>query len=192
MIPTLEKKYVKSKIATLNDSLRGESPSTADIIQHIAAVENDPEFQLDPEFPPSLDWFNTISPLSFSNQLQGKIVVLDFFTYCCVNCMHILGDLATLESRHPVEEGVAVIGVHSAKFGNEKVSDNIRNAIDRCVIWILGRMDTGSHGYWILGHMDTGSHGYWVAWILGRMDTGSWVLGHMDTGSWVLGHGYIL
>lgn len=133
MIPTLEKKYVKSKIATLNDSLRGDSPSPA-ILQHIAAVENDPEFQLDPEFPPSLDWFNTISPLSFSNQLQGKIVVLDFFTYCCVNCMHILGDLATLENRHPVEEGVVVIGVHSAKFGNEKVSDNIRNAINRCAL----------------------------------------------------------
>lgn len=134
--PTLEKKYVKSKITNLSTSLKEASSISqreAEIRNHIAAVENDQEFQFDPEFPPSLDWFNTPSPLSFSEQLQGKIVVLDFFTYCCINCMHILPDLESLERRHPVEEGVVVVGIHSAKFGNEKVSNNIRNAINRCV-----------------------------------------------------------
>lgn len=133
-VPTLERKYVKAKIANLNSSL-GEASSVsqkeAAIVEHIKAVENDSQFCIDPEFPPSLDWFNTPSPLSFSGQLQGKIVVLDFFTYCCINCMHILPDLEALETRHPVKDGVLVIGVHSAKFGNEKVSDNIRNAINR-------------------------------------------------------------
>lgn len=135
-IPTLEKKYVKSKITSFNSSLGEASSRTekeAEIRKHIERVENDSEFLLDPEFPPSLDWFNTPSPLSFSGQLEGKLVVLDFFTYCCINCMHVLPDLETLEQRHPVEEGVVVVGVHSAKFGNEKVSDSIQNAINRCV-----------------------------------------------------------
>ena len=133
-IPPLEKKYVKNIIAKLNSGLgeaEGLPQKKALVEQHIAAVENDPLFHVDPEFPSSLDWFNTGTPLSFSGQLQGKIVVLDFFTYCCINCIHVLPDLETLEMRHPIQEGVVVVGVHSAKFGNEKVSDNIRNAINR-------------------------------------------------------------
>lgn len=134
-IPTLEKKYVKTKVADLRSSLQEASSQKEEIRKHISAVETDPEFlHLEPDFPPSLDWFNTHSPLSFSEQLQGKIVVLDFFTYCCINCIHVLPQLERLERRHPVEEGVVVVGVHSAKFGNEKVSDNIRNAINRYVL----------------------------------------------------------
>ena len=135
-IPPLERKYVKTKIANLNAGMmmaETESLKHEEILQHIKSVENDPQFQLDPEFPDGLDWFNS-SPLSFSRQLRGKMVVMDFFTYCCINCMHILPDLERLEERYPVDSGgVVVVGVHSAKFGNEKVSENIRNAIERCV-----------------------------------------------------------
>ncbi len=135
-IPILEKKYVKTSIANLKNSIE-RAPCLSDkeavIAEHIAAAENDPQFHTDPEFPPSLDWFNTSLPLSFSGHLKGKLVVLDFFTYCCINCMHVLPDLETLERRYPPEEGVVVVGVHSAKFGNEKGSDNIQNAIKRCV-----------------------------------------------------------
>ena len=129
----LEKKYVKTKIANLNASLQLAEDTTEkqdEIVRHIKAVENDPVFQLDPEFPSGLEWFNS-GPLSFQKELQGKIVVLDFFTYCCINCMHILPDLAKLEEKYSDKEGVVVVGVHSAKFNNEKVSDNIRNAIMR-------------------------------------------------------------
>ncbi|XP_071502157.1 NHL repeat-containing protein 2-like [Diadema antillarum] len=83
------------------------------------------------EFPKDLEWFNTSGPLSFKSHLHGKVVVLDFFTYCCINCMHILPDLEALEKEYPVESGIVVIGVHSAKFENEKVSTNIKNAIMR-------------------------------------------------------------
>ena len=43
------------------------------------------------------------SPLSLASELSGKVVVLDFFTYCCINCMHILPDLHRLEEKHSVE-----------------------------------------------------------------------------------------
>ena len=73
-----------------------------------------------------LDWLNVASPLQFGGgeggSLKGKVVVLDFFTYCCVNCLHVLPDLHRLEQRHSLRDGLVIVGVHSAKFLNEKVS----------------------------------------------------------------------
>lgn len=45
-----------------------------------------------PEFPAGLEWLNTGRPLKIA-ELRGKIIVVDFWTYCCINCMHILPDL---------------------------------------------------------------------------------------------------
>ena len=129
----LEKKYVKTKIANLNAAIlvsEDGAEKQAEIEKHIKTVKNDPIFQIDPEFPPGLEWFNS-GALSFEKELKGKIVVLDFFTYCCINCMHILPDLAKLEQRYSDKDGVVVIGVHSAKFLNEKLSHNIRSAVAR-------------------------------------------------------------
>lgn len=78
-----------------------------------------------------MDWFNVTEPLSFHDTLKGKVVILDFFTYCCINCMHILPDLKRLEQRYSIEDGLVVIGVHSAKFDNEKDSANILSAVQR-------------------------------------------------------------
>ena len=81
---------------------------------------------------PSLDggeaWLNVGGPLSLKD-LRGKFVVLDFWTYCCINCMHILPELKKLEHAFPNE--VVVIGVHSAKFDNEQDTKNIQEAILR-------------------------------------------------------------
>ena len=51
-----------------------------------------------PEFPEGMQWLNTDKPLRLAD-LRGKVVLLDFWTYCCINCMHILPDLAKLENR---------------------------------------------------------------------------------------------
>lgn len=81
-----------------------------------------------PDFPEGLEWLNTERPLSLRD-LRGKIVMLDFWTYCCINCMHILPDLKRLEKKYPNE--LVIIGVHSAKFVGERDTDNIRQAILR-------------------------------------------------------------
>ncbi|XP_064120457.1 NHL repeat-containing protein 2-like isoform X1 [Macrobrachium nipponense] len=84
------------------------------------------------EFETGLEWFNVSNAMTVNEDLKGRISVLDFFTYCCINCMHILPDLEALEELHPPEKGeVLVVGVHSAKFENERVSANIKAAIDR-------------------------------------------------------------
>lgn len=81
-----------------------------------------------PEFPEGLQWLNTTRPLSL-RELRGKVVVLDFWTYCCINCMHVIPELKKLEKRF--EKELVVIGVHSAKFTAEKDTENIRQAILR-------------------------------------------------------------
>ena len=84
-----------------------------------------------PEFDSNLEWLNCMSPLSFKDQLRGKLCVLDFFTYCCINCMHILPDLEALEHLYSEKDGLVILGVHSAKFENEKSSTNILSAVLR-------------------------------------------------------------
>ncbi len=70
-----------------------------------------------PEFPEGMEWLNTERPLTIP-QLRGKLVLLDFWTYCCINCMHIIPDLKKLEHKYANE--LVVIGVHAAKFTAEK------------------------------------------------------------------------
>lgn len=81
-----------------------------------------------PDFTGAIGWLNVKQPLSLDD-LKGKIVLVDFWTYCCINCMHVIPDLKKLEAKYPKE--LVVIGVHSAKFQNEKEAENIRNAILR-------------------------------------------------------------
>ncbi len=81
-----------------------------------------------PDFPEGLQWLNTDRPLSL-RELRGKVVLLDFWTYCCINCMHILPDLKKLERKYA--DALVVIGVHSAKFFTEQETENIRQAILR-------------------------------------------------------------
>lgn len=77
-----------------------------------------------------LEWFNVAEKLTL-DKLSKKVVVLDFFTYCCINCMHVLPDLEELEKIFKPTDGVVVVGVHSAKFDNEKDSANILSAMIR-------------------------------------------------------------
>jgi thiol-disulfide isomerase/thioredoxin len=81
-----------------------------------------------PELKGGRGWLNTDRPLSLA-ALKGKVVLLDFWTYGCINCMHIIPDLKKLEKKYPNE--LVVIGVHSAKFENEKDTENIRRIVLR-------------------------------------------------------------
>lgn len=81
-----------------------------------------------PEFPEGLDWLNVARPIELAD-LRGKVVLLDFWTYGCINCIHIIPDLKRLELQYPDE--LVIIGVHSAKFSNEGETDNIRSIVAR-------------------------------------------------------------
>jgi DNA-binding beta-propeller fold protein YncE len=93
-----------------------------------AKERDDPNRLRAPELEGGTGWLNTAGPLRLKD-LRGKIVLLDFWTYCCINCMHVLPDLAKLEKKYANE--LVVIGVHSGKFDNERDSEHIRKAILR-------------------------------------------------------------
>ncbi len=81
-----------------------------------------------PELVGGKSWLNTDKPLSVA-ALKGKVILLDFWTYGCINCIHIIPDLKKLETKY--EKNLVVIGVHSAKFENEGETENIRKIILR-------------------------------------------------------------
>jgi DNA-binding beta-propeller fold protein YncE len=81
-----------------------------------------------PELNGGIAWLNTAGPVRMKD-LRGKIVLLDFWTLCCINCIHTLPDLARLEKKYANE--LVVVGVHTAKFDNEKNTESIRKAILR-------------------------------------------------------------
>ena len=63
--------------------------------------------------------------------LKGKFLVVDFWTSCCINCIHVLAELEELELKFKDFPEVAFIGVHSAKFDKEEAAHILRQAIVR-------------------------------------------------------------
>ncbi len=78
--------------------------------------------------PKQLQWLNVERPLTPAD-LRGKVVILDFWTYGCINCIHVAEELRRLEGRFG--NRLAVIGVHSPKFDNEKNLETLRNIVVR-------------------------------------------------------------
>ena len=77
---------------------------------------------------PGLQWFNVAAPLPIAS-LRGRLVILDFWTEGCINCIHIIPILRGIEEKYP--ERVVVIGVHSPKFAEERNAASVQDAIAR-------------------------------------------------------------
>jgi thiol-disulfide isomerase/thioredoxin len=73
-------------------------------------------------------WLNTDGPLSLAD-LRGRFVLADFWTFCCVNCLHVLDELREVEQKYDGE--LVVIGVHSPKFVHEADPDALAAAVER-------------------------------------------------------------
>ena len=74
-------------------------------------------------------WLNTGGRKLRLADLRGKIVVLDFWTFCCINCLHVLDELRPLEDKYA--DVLVIIGVHSPKFEHEKDPDALAAAVER-------------------------------------------------------------
>ena len=81
-----------------------------------------------PELRGAGGWIGTDGPLTLRG-LRGRFVLLDFWTFCCVNCLHVLDELRPLEQRYA--DVLVVIGVHSPKFAHETDHEAVRNAVER-------------------------------------------------------------
>ncbi|MEO8018783.1 MAG: cytochrome c biogenesis protein DipZ [Pseudomonadota bacterium] len=81
-----------------------------------------------PELAGATGWLNS-QPLT-RESLRGKVVVIDFWTYSCINCLRALPYINAWYS-HYKDAGLVIIGVHSPEFAFEKDTDNVRQAIAR-------------------------------------------------------------
>lgn len=69
--------------------------------------------------------------LSLYKELKNKLVVIDFWSCCCINCIHVLEEMNYLEHVFEKRPEIAFIGCHSAKFSNEKELHMLKQAIHR-------------------------------------------------------------
>lgn len=74
-------------------------------------------------------WLNTGGRTVTLADLRGKVVVLDFWTFCCINCLHVLDELRDLEARF--SDVLVVVGVHSPKFVHEADPVALAAAVQR-------------------------------------------------------------
>ncbi|WP_372348001.1 NHL domain-containing thioredoxin family protein [Streptomyces sp. KL116D] len=82
-----------------------------------------------PELVGKGGWLNTGGKEYTLADLRGRIVILDFWTFCCINCLHVLDELRELEEQH--RDTVVIIGVHSPKFVHEAEHAAVVDAVER-------------------------------------------------------------
>ncbi|MCK1794892.1 NHL domain-containing thioredoxin family protein [Streptomyces sp. XM4193] len=74
-------------------------------------------------------WINTGGKELSLAELRGRVVLLDFWTFCCVNCLHVLDELRELEEAH--RDSLVIVGVHSPKFVHEAEPRAVLDAVER-------------------------------------------------------------
>jgi cytochrome c biogenesis protein CcdA/thiol-disulfide isomerase/thioredoxin len=87
-----------------------------------------PDYGTAPSIKPGGDWFNS-EPLTL-RQLRGKVVIVDFWTYSCINCLRTLPHLKAWDDTYR-DKGLVILGVHTPEFAFEHESSNVREAIGR-------------------------------------------------------------
>jgi thiol-disulfide isomerase/thioredoxin len=81
-----------------------------------------------PEFTGIDNWINS-APLSMQ-QLRGKVVLVDFWTFECINCLHVLPYVKSWHQKYK-DQGLVVVGVHTPEFGPERELDSLQAAVRR-------------------------------------------------------------
>ncbi|WP_198117419.1 thioredoxin family protein [Massilia rhizosphaerae] len=84
-----------------------------------------------PEFAGIDHWINS-APLTMQ-QLRGKVVLVDFWTYDCINCQHVLPYVKAWHQQYK-DQGLVVVGVHTPEYGFERNLDNLKAAVQRNAI----------------------------------------------------------
>ena len=128
----LQERIERSSVAERElRALRGEDgPSLADEVQRSSAetLGMGPDA---PELRGIEGWLNTPAgkPVSIAG-LRGKVVIVDFWTYSCINCLRTLPHLRAWDRAYR-DEGLAIVGIHSPEFAFERVPENVRSAVRR-------------------------------------------------------------
>jgi cytochrome c biogenesis protein CcdA/thiol-disulfide isomerase/thioredoxin len=140
------------------------TPALANVSQHGKPIVDPSELNQDvslptygqaPDFTDTQEWFNTPGgePLTMEG-LRGKVVLIDFWTYTCINCIRTLPYLEAWQQRY-ARQGLVIVGVHSPEFPFEKDASNVEAAIRQNHLTYpvvqdndLGTWDAWGNQYW--------------------------------------------
>jgi thiol-disulfide isomerase/thioredoxin len=136
-------------IATFAISSTANSAAEPMTTQTIGAVA--------PEFTGIDHWLNS-DPLTMK-QLRGKVVLVDFWTYTCINCIHVLPHVTQWNQQYK-DQGLVVVGVHTPEYPFERNTDNVKEAIKRLGVTYPVAQDN-SYATW-----NAYDNQYWPAFYL--------------------------
>jgi thiol-disulfide isomerase/thioredoxin len=125
----------------------------------VATGSSQGEPRLAPELPHSdaASWINS-PPLTLAD-LRGEVVLIEFWTFDCINCRRSLPWLAAMHERYR-DQGLVVVGVHTPELAHERDPDNVRDAVERLGVTYPVMLDA-DYSYWnALGNR------YWPAFYL--------------------------
>jgi thiol-disulfide isomerase/thioredoxin len=109
--------------ATSLPAFSGEAPRDTNTPFAVAAIQDTA-----PDFVGINKWFNS-APLHMA-ELRGKVVLVDFWTYGCVNCVNTLPHVTALYEKYK-DRGLVVVGVHTPEFPFERSASNVQTALKR-------------------------------------------------------------
>jgi thiol-disulfide isomerase/thioredoxin len=155
MVAGVDKK-LQTRVPEYTRSLQGLEESAAaqgeleDLVggPGLAEEERLDDFGVAPEFAAIEGWINS-EPLTMAS-LRGKVVVLDFWTYSCINCLRTLPHVKAWYDAYR-DDGLVIVGVHTPEFAFEREPDNVRRAVR-------------DHGIAYPVALDP-SYGTWQAWL---------------------------
>lgn len=110
-----------------------------------------------PEFTGINHWINS-DPLTMRS-LRGKVVLVEFWTYECINCLRAMPYVKQWHARYK-DDGLVVVGVHTPEYGHERVTANVERAVERLGITYPVAQDNGYRTWNAYGNR------YWPALYL--------------------------
>ena len=110
-------------------SIRGDRAHSTIRVHESTEGSKLPKLGAAPDFTGNQMWFNTPDGRKLSlRDLRGKVVLVDFWTYTCINCIRTLPYLKAWDARYR-DEGLVIVGVHTPEFPFERSSGNVADAI---------------------------------------------------------------
>lgn len=110
------------------EQVRGVPTQAASPAVQMTLDEKARKYPVAPEFIPTGDWINS-EPLTIAG-LRGKVVLVDFWTYSCINCIRTLPYLTSWDAKYR-DAGLVIVGVHTPEFDFEKELENVKRAMEK-------------------------------------------------------------
>lgn len=118
----------KSPLGNSNDQLIASTPTSKNGISNVELSIDKSQFRKAPEFKGITSYINTNA--TKLSDLKGKVVLVDFWTYSCINCIRTLPYLVDWNQKYS-DKGLVIVGIHSPEFEFEKNINNVKQAVTR-------------------------------------------------------------